>query len=84
MMLESAKPHSRDSTYRVVAWHIYSHPLSIVVDPIHDGVRGGSTYGRGRVESRFELHFWGGFFNLERSAGGNGSNLREIHLQWKT
>jgi hypothetical protein len=76
MMLEFDKAHSRDSAYRVIAWHINSRPLSIVVDLVHDGVRGGCTYGGRRIENRFELHFWDGFFNLDISAVGNGSNLR--------
>ena len=57
MMLEFDKDHSRDSAYRVIAWHIYPHSLSIVVDLVHDGVRRGCTYSGRRIENRFELHF---------------------------
>lgn len=83
-MLKFDKAHSGVSAYRVIAWHTNPHTLGIVVDLVHDGVRAGCTYGGGCVENRFELHFWNGFFNLEISAGRNGSNLREIHFQWGT
>ena len=70
-----------NSIYRVVAWHIYSRSLSVVVELVHDGVGRGHAQRCRCVENRVELHTWEGVVKSEGMLQGDRSIPRKTHLQ---